>query len=163
MRVNHEELILRNPALGACAFWHFSRKYADSKAGAAPSLPYFLLAAGMLFHRSTVDKIRRMQFESGVLKAVSERPEIIAGLQGRVEQYHPAGLLALHVGAAAGILSREGGDGFPIFRAQGNDLPKDIRDGTAAVVDIFSAARRLGAWFAMDELPSLAHQLSVEF
>lgn len=163
VRIDHEELILRNPALGACAFWHLSRKYAEGSAGSSPTLPHFVLAAGLLFHRSTVEKLRRMQFDSGILRAVVERPEIIAGLQGRIEQCAPPALLALHVGAATGIFCREGGDGFPSFRALGHDLPKPVRDGDAIVMDTFGAARRLGAWFAMDDLLSLTRQLSVEF
>src|SRR6266404_6878809 len=86
MRVDHEEILLRNPALGACAFWHLSRAFSEYGFGRAPELPYFVLAAGMIFHRGTVDKIHRMQFDSGILKAVSERPDIVTGLQRRMQE-----------------------------------------------------------------------------
>jgi len=162
MRPDHEEQILRNPALGACAFWHLSRKYAEYNHGMAPSLPLFIIAAGMLFHNSTVEKVRRMQFDSGILKAVSERPDIIAGLQYRTEQYYPAALKSLQVGTAAGILIRDGGEGFPVFRAYGNDLPKPIREVAIGVQDIFNAAKRLGAWFAAENIKNVCSQLRIE-
>lgn len=163
MRADHEEVLLRNPALGACAFWHLSRMFSEYGSGRAPELPYFLIAAGMIFHLGTLEKVRRMQFDSGILKAVSDRPDIVAGLQGRIEEYSLLALKALQVGTAAGILQREGGQGFPSFRATGADLPKPIRDGEASVPDIFSCAKRLGAWFAAEKITLLQKQLNIEF
>jgi hypothetical protein len=116
----------------------------------------------MLFHQPTVEKTKRMQFESGILKAVSERPDIIAGLQSRMEDNARLSLTALQVGCSAKILGREGGVGFPNFRANGSDLPGDVRDSFAAVADIFNSARRLGAWFAQEKLVALQRILAVE-
>jgi hypothetical protein len=104
-----------------------------------------------------------MQFDSGILKAVYDRPDIVAGLQARVENYSLLALEALQVGSAAGILQREGGEGFPSFRASGTDLPKPIRYGEASVPDIFNCAKRLGAWFATEKINLLQKQLNVEF
>lgn len=163
MRVDHEEILLRNPALGACAFWHLSRAFADNGAGRPPELPYFILAAGMVFHRATVDKICRMQFDSGILKAISERPDIVAGLQRRMQEYSHASLLALQAGSSSGLLQREGGEGFPTFRAVGSDLPRAIRHGPSSVPDIMNSAKRLGAWFAIERLENLHKQLSIGF
>jgi hypothetical protein len=143
--------------------FNLSRKYSEYASGAAPSLPLFLIAAGMLYHQSTVEKLRRMQFDSGILKAVSERPDVIAGLQGRIEQYQLAAFKALQVGSAVRILQRDGGEGFPTFRASGTELPKPVRDGEASVHDIFNSAKRLGAWFAMDSIEILRRQLNIEF
>ncbi|MBF9196113.1 three component ABC system middle component [Microvirga terrestris] len=162
MRSDHEEVLLRNPALGACAFWHLSRMFSEYGFGRAPELPYFLIAAGMIFHGGTMEKVRRMQFDSGILKAVSDRPDIVAGLQRRMEDYSLLALEALQVGSAAGILQREGGEGFPSFRAIGTDLPKPIRYGEGSVPDIFNCAKRLGAWFAAEKINMLQKQLNIE-
>ncbi len=164
MKIDHEELIARNPALGACAFWHLARKHAETARGAAPPFPVFLVSSGMLFHRATIDKIHRMQFDSGFLKAIVERPDLIVGLQARMERNADAALCALQVGVASGLLQREGGEGFPTFRALGgSDLPAPLRDYDPPASLLIGAAKRLGAWFAMDPFTILHRHLNVEF
>jgi hypothetical protein len=161
MREDHEEVVLRNPAYGAAAFWHLARSFSDHAEGRAPMLAHFLLAEGMLFHHRTVQKIRGMNLDSGLLKAISEVPDIVAGLQGRVEDALAEALRALQVGTAAGILLREHGGGLPTFRAIGNDLPRQIRRADGRLDETFAAAKRLGAWYAMEGLPALLHRLGV--
>lgn len=163
MRPDHEELILRNPVLGACAYWQLARAFSTHSDGDAPLLPHFLIAAGLLFHRSTVDKIKAMQFDSGLLKAVSERPDIVAGLQFRVESYSSAALSSLQVGTATAILKRETASTLPAFRAVGPDMPKAVRNAEGHVNDIYKAARRVGAWFATDSLDAIQRRLIVTF
>lgn len=161
MREDHEEVVLRNPAYGAAAFWHLARSFSDQAEGRTPMLAHFLLAQGMLFHHRTVQKIRSMNLDSGLLKAISEVPDIVAGLQGRVEDAMAEALRALQVGTAAGILLREHCGGLPTFRAVGNDLPKQIRRADGRLDETFAAAKRLGTWYAMEGLPTLLHRLGV--
>jgi hypothetical protein len=161
VREDHEELILRNPALAACALWHLSRSYADACAGTSPSLPLLTVGTAMLFHAATVEKVSGMRFDSGLLKAVADEPELIAGIQVRVEAALPICLSALQVGTAAGILSREGGSGLPIFRAVGADLPAAIRNSGPPAAALGSTARRLGTWFAADDIATVLARLAV--
>ncbi len=164
MKIDHEELLARNPALMASAFWHVAHCHAAKAKGAAPILPVFVVSAAMLLHRATVNKIHAMQFDSGMLKAVVERPDLLAGLQGRIEARAEAALKALQVGVASGVLIREGGEGFPRFRAMdGSDLPLAIRDLDPPVSHVLSAAKRLGIWFAMDGFEAVQRQLNIEF
>lgn len=105
-----------------------------------------------------------MQFDSGLLKAVVERPDLLAGLQGRIESHADTTFAALQVGSAAGILKREGGDGFPRFRAVGGlDLPGAIKEFEAPVSTIIAAAKRLGVWFALEDFSTACRQLNIEF
>jgi hypothetical protein len=161
MRENHEEVILRNPAFGAGAFWHLARSFSDHSEGGTPMLAHFVLAQGMLFHARTVQKIRSMNLDSGLLKAISEVPDIVAGLQGRVEDSVEEALRALQVGTATGIFTREHAGGLPTFRAIGNDLPRQVRRADGRLDETFAAAKRLGAWFALESLPTLLHRLGV--
>jgi hypothetical protein len=163
VRPNHEELLLRNPALGACASWHLARSFAEVSLGTAPELPYFLIGTAMIFHRPTVEKIHAMRFESGLIKAVSEQPDVVAGLQSRLENNVKSALMALQVGCAAKMLEREGGEGLPTFRARGADLPFKVRHGEGSVPRIFNCAKRLGRWFASEKLEGLKQQLRIEF
>lgn len=164
MKIDHEELLARNPALIASAFWYIARWHAEKAHGAAPALPVFIIGAAMLFHRATVEKIHLMKFDSGMLKAVVERPDLLAGLQGRVEGHTDAALKALQVGVASGLLAREGGEGFPRFRAMGgSDLPLPIRELDPPVSRVLSAAKRLGTWFGADGFETIQRQLNIEF
>lgn len=163
MRTNHEELLLRNPALGACVSWHLARAFAEASAGQAPELPYFIVGAAMTFHQPTVEKIHGMRFESGLIKAVSEQPDIVAGLQARMENNARSALKSLQVACASKILEREGGAGLPAFRAQGADLPFKIRHAEGSVPRIFNCAKRLGRWFGVEKIDGLKRQLQIEF
>ena len=87
MKIDHEELLARNPALMASAFWHVAQRHAGKAHGAPPILPIFVVSAALLLHRATVDKVHGMNFDSGFLKAVVERPDLLAGLQRRVEAH----------------------------------------------------------------------------
>jgi len=164
VKIDYEELLARNPALMASAFWHVAHRHAGKAKGAPPILPMFIVSAAMLLHRATVNKIHAMQFDSGMLKAVVERPDLLAGLQGRMEAHADTALKALQVGVASGLLIREGGEGFPRFRAMnGSDLPLAIRDLNPPVSYVFSAAKRLGSWFALDGFEAVQRQLNIEF
>lgn len=159
MRSDYEQIVLRNPAFGACALWHVARRFADKRSGQSPSptLPHLALSTAMLFHEATVAKISRMKFESGLLKAVVEEPELIAGLQKRLEASFPVCLAALQLGVAAKLLTREPGRGVPAFRANGAELPPPIRHGNPTN----SAAKRLGTWLAMEELATVQARLGI--
>ncbi|MDB5579927.1 MAG: hypothetical protein JWR80_5103 [Bradyrhizobium sp.] len=162
MRDDHEELLARNPALLGRCFWYLARKFGETAEGRAPCLPVFLVSAGLLFHRDTVDKIHRMNFDSRFLKMVAERPDLLGGLQLRVEGAYGTSLSALQLGVAAGLFQRDGGRGFPAFRALGGaDLPVALRD--VSLGEMIGAAKRLGAWFALERFEVIQRQLVIEF
>jgi len=117
----------------------------------------------MLFHGPTIEKIHAMRFDSGLVKAVSEQPDVIAGLQSRLENNAKTALKALQVGCAARIIEKEGGYGFPAFRAQGPDLPPKIRHAEGNVPRMINSAKRLGQWFAQEQFHNLKQQLRIEF
>ncbi|MBF7013720.1 DUF6521 family protein [Novosphingobium resinovorum] len=161
MRSNHEELILRNPAFGACALWQVARSFTDKRSGQSPSpsLLHFAISTAMLFHEATVTKIYRMNLESGLLKAVVEEPELVAGLQRRLEKSFPTCLLALQLAVSAEIMTRSSGSGLPAFSAVGSTLPAGIRHSTPTN----AAAKRLGNWLAMEDLEIVRARLGIRF
>lgn len=163
MRANHEELILRNPILGACLFWQFARTFAEYGDDDAPALPLFFIVSAMLFHQPTVEKTYRMNFDSGILKAISDRPDIIAGLQSRMEDYSKAALLTLQVAVSAKLLSRVATGGLPSFEAVGSELPRELRKPESPVSEMLAASKRLGAWFASEPMQTVQRHLMIEF
>lgn len=162
MRVDHEEVLARNPILLARCFWHLAQHYGATADGRAPPLPLFVIAAAMLFHAESVEKIRRMQFDSGLLKVVTERPDLLAGLQRRLEASFEPSVIALQVAVSADLLKREGGEGFPTFRAEGSNLPIPLRDQPHQGA-MTAAAKRLGTWFAGEPVAVIQRQLALEF
>ncbi|WP_245337159.1 three component ABC system middle component [Sphingomonas sp. PvP018] len=160
MRPDHEETVLRNPALVARALWHVANSYTRVKADQPPLLHHLALAGGMLLNRSTADRIGRMKFDSGMLKAIADRPEMVAGLQARVEEHLPYVLRAVQLGASTRLLVMEPG---LRCRALGADLPREIRAMNGEARLVLAAGKRLGAWFAVDDLPVVAGRLGVAF
>jgi Family of unknown function (DUF6521) len=151
MQYDHEERILRNPALTARVFWHLARSYGEHGERRPPELPQFLFGAAMVFNEATVERTHRMRFDTGLEKAVSECPDMLFGLQARLADTALPALKGLQVGSAAGILMRVEGSRFPGFAAAGTQLPASLRDGAAPVSRLFACARRLGAWFAIED------------
>lgn len=163
MREDHEELILRNPAYLAGLLWNLARSFADNGMGRSPNLTHMVIGTSMLFHAKSVEKIHAMRFDSGLLKALSDLPELVAGAQIRVEAALPTCLQALQLGVATGIISRQNGYGLPTFLALGANLPKPLRDADVATGPGFSAARRLGTWFAQEDLAIVRGRMGVSF
>ncbi len=160
MRPDHEETVLRNPALIARALWHVANTYARAQADQPPLLHHLALAGGMLLNKSTADKIGRMKFDSGLLKAIADRPDMVAGLQARVRETLPYVLRGVQLGASTRLLVVEPG---LRCRALGADLPKEIRAMNGEARLVLAAGKRLGAWFAADDLPVVCGRLGVTF
>lgn len=162
MRDDHEELIAHNPMLLSRCFWHLAQKFSEKSGGSAPNLPVFLISTAILFHEESIEKIHRMQFDSGILKAILERPDLLGGLQARLEASLKPSLTALQLAVASKILVREGGHGFPTFRAAGTNLPVALRDAHFDI-QMIGAAKRLGAWFAIESIAVVQRRFAVEF
>lgn len=151
MQHDHEERILRNPALTARVFWHLARSFGEHSEGRPVELPQFLVGAAMVSHEATVERTHRMRFDTGLEKAVSECPDMLFGLQARLNDNALPALKGLQVGSSAGILMRVDGRSFPSFAACGTQLPPSLKDSAEPVSRLFACARRLGAWFAIDD------------
>jgi hypothetical protein len=74
-----------------------------------------------------------------------------------------AALAALQLGCATKILEKEQGERFSAFRANGTDLPIDVRHGDGAVPRVFGCAKRLGKWFGEERIHGLKQLLRIEF
>ena len=163
MEHDHEDRILRNPALTARLFWHLARTYGERGEGRPPELPQFLFGAAMIFHEATVEQTYRMRFDTGLERAVGLCPDMLVGLQTRLDENALPALKGLQVASAARILTRVEGSRFLAFAAAGTQLPPNLRDAAEPVSKLFACARRLGAWFATeDPLRLMARWIHIE-
>ena len=108
--------------------------------------PLAFLVLPLLFHRRTVEDIKRRKGCGTLYKAIKEDREIPIGLQSRMESMFNRTLSAcfLAVSADMMIIDTKTGELIPLIR----NLPKDALPTTSATMDIFHAANRLGKAFA---------------
>jgi Family of unknown function (DUF6521) len=167
MRLDFEQRILRNPALGALLLWELSRSFQEYEPNnAGPSLPVIVVSAGMLLHRPTVLTIKGMQLVKGIglARAIASEPEIVAGLQQRVEAAFAFSMDSLGLATASGLvvaIERQGR--FPTYQATRQKLSPRLEAASRPIVPQLSASRRLGAWFAADQFAVSCAHLQLRF
>lgn len=164
MSQNIEHEVVQNVSLGATALWTFARAYMDKTDGRdGPELPACMLVLPLVYHRRTADVIHRMRSESGLLRALQEEPQLVAGLQRRVEALATRSLQALNVAVASSLLEWDRAMPWPRVTPKQRTLPSDLQSGLGDVPVILSAAKRLGWWFAKEDIVSIYLRLGVVF
>ncbi|WP_157914116.1 three component ABC system middle component [Methylorubrum populi] len=162
MRDDFERRILLNESLGAILAWQFAAEHVQrSVEGDAPSLPAFLIAVPLTLHGPTVRKIKTMRFDSGLIRAVSDEPELTLSAQAWIEALAPISLRSLQVASSAGLLAREEVAGFPTYRPVRDRLPAEVSADGSEVRDMLAAARRLGAWMAQEGVAATCWHLRI--
>jgi len=162
MRLQFELEIAQNPVLGATALWQFSRAFFDTVGHTeGPDLPSTMLVLPMVFHRRTAAAIRRMRRSSGLWKALCEHPEIPAGLQLRVESSASLSLESLSFAVAGSLLELDRTDPWPRYTPILRNLPGEMSAAPEDVRQIIAASKRLGWWFANQDITTLCSRLHV--
>lgn len=164
MKLDFEFEVIRNPLLGAAAFWEFSNSYfQEARQLSGATLPMVMLVLPIVYHKRTVDSIRRKHKKSGLLKALSENPEITIGLQERLEAMGDLSLRTLNVACSANLIRRQSTSGWPIYIPELKRLPAPVVPVIDEAKAILSSSRRLGAWFAQEDFVVTISRLRVEF
>jgi hypothetical protein len=164
MELSLERTIVHNPALGALSLWSFSREYIDfGKNDLGPSLPMTMLVLPLVLHRQSMLNIRRMRKASGLLKAVSEHPELAVNLQERIEWFSDLTFSSLLLACSTPLLSVERGVDWPHFFPKRKGLPEELQPVADDIKGTLSAARRLGAWLSQIEFGIACSLLHVQF
>ncbi len=165
MKTDFETEVVQNTALGAAALWQFCTSFSRKSArGQSPSLPYTMLVLPLVFHQRSVVVLAGKQFGSGLLKALYDAPDLVVGLQLRLESLHLRTLRSLNLACAAGLLVSETVSGeFPVFRPLRKTLPTRLKPSHEQARLMLRAGRRLGTWFSAHDLAFLCSQLHVRF
>lgn len=159
-----EHDVVQNVSLGATALCTFACAYmekADGREG--PELPACMLVLPIVYHRRTANAIHRMRSDSGLLRALQEEPELVAGLQRRLEALATRSLRALNVAVASSLLEWDHATPWPRVTPKQKTLPMELQAGLGDVPVILSAAKRLGWWFAKEDVVSIYLRLGVMF
>ncbi|WP_437323563.1 three component ABC system middle component [Sorangium sp. So ce381] len=164
MSTTLEHDLVQNAALGATALWSFARGYMDRAEGReGPELPTCIIVLPMVYHRRTATTIHRMRADSGLLKALHDNPELIAGLQRRLEALATRSLQALNVAVSSSLLEWDHATPWPRVTPKRKTLPPELQSGQDDVATILGAAKRLGWWFAAEDVVSICLRLGVRF
>lgn len=156
-----EERLVQNPLLGASLLWEFTRKYeTHGNVAQGASLLVLIPVLPLLLHRASAEKLRGMQFDSGLAKLLIEFPTIRFDLQRRIAAFSALSLSSLNLACAAGLLRRMPLVAAPVFMTMATKLPPQvIAKGTPAVMKL--AARRLGAFFRDETLFQIEAKLGI--
>lgn len=160
-----EPRVMHNPALGAILQWRCAARYFDETSGVrGPDLPFLLLLLPLVLHRKTTLVVRRMQFGSGLLKAVADEPMLRVGLQRRLETFAKLSLTSLNLACASKLLILQSTRPWPRLLPESKPhLASHLIADTEDVGDMMKAAERFGSWFAQSDLVTTATLLGVRF
>jgi ABC-three component (ABC-3C) system Middle Component 3 len=164
MDLGFETAIVHNPAIGAVGLWGFSRAYFDSRDQTdGPSLPMLMLVLPIAFHMRSAVALERMKSTSGLAKAMLDEPEMPVGLQARLEGLADSSLSSLSVATASKLLGIDPDTPWPRFVPLRKTVPGGLKPQSLESRRILAAAKRLGWWFAQDDLDSVCAVLRVRF
>jgi hypothetical protein len=171
-----EEALILNPLLGARAMWQCAKEYQNchgEKLGAP--IPLLFLVLPLVLHEDTEDLIKRMKSTSGLAYALHhpskvegsrkiQGANILLGLRDRCADYTALNWDSLNMAVSSSLLIKHSAtnEGFICFEAKGASLPTKIRPVTGSQMsNIVGAAKRLGAWFAKQDVATSLSLLKI--
>lgn len=164
MKLDFEQTVIMNPALGAATLFVFCSAYfGRAKHTLGPTLPEVMLVLPITFHARTAASIWRKQADSGLARAVLDFPELSAGLQVRMEAFALLSTNSLAVATSTGLLEVDPDSPWPRYHPARRTLPSALVGSVDDTKRIHGAARRLGWWLAEETLNSTASLLRVRF
>ena len=123
--------------------------------------PLSFLVLPLLFHRRTVDVIKKRKGSGVLYKVIKEDKEILVGLQSRMESLFDRTLSAYSLAISANVLTidLETVELIPLIPI----IPKSALPITGSARDIFIAASRLGKAFAEHSVEEIIKITEVVF
>jgi hypothetical protein len=165
VKTSFELEVIQNTAIGAAALWQFSEYFQrSSTTGAAPDLARLMLVLPLAFHRRSAECIATKQFKSGLLKILYDAPELVVGLQARMQAMYRRTLRSLSLASSVGLIERTTPEGsLPHYAALRRELPHGLKPTHGDVKMVLSCSRRLGTWLSGHDLAFVCVQLHIRF
>jgi bifunctional pyridoxal-dependent enzyme with beta-cystathionase and maltose regulon repressor activities len=104
-----------------------------------------------------------MNINSGLLKALSDNPELPVGLQWRLEQLAPRSLQAIHLAYGAKLIKVDQVMADLAFLPSRHSIPQQLQTKSRDVIQMQGAAKRLGVWLRQLDLPTISNLLRLVF
>jgi len=161
--MDFEVEVVQSTTLGALSLWQTAETH-RAECARPIELPKLLLVLPIVFHRRSASSVARLQFASGLLKAIDDEPLIVVGLQERVKSNAERTYRSLALAIGAGLLARSTElDTWPLYESRRRGVPTKIKPQTEREQCVLAASKRLGYWFAGADTVHLALQLGVRF
>jgi hypothetical protein len=160
MKMLNEYDAVQNPALGALLLWTFVAEYYKSKGeNEGPILPHIMLVLPILFNQDFVENIYNRRLNGGLYNALNDEMTLFVGVQNRMQAMSNLTFRSINVCCSAKIvfLDKERYEFIPV-RSKIPDYKHN-----ESIHKMLAAAKRLGFWFATNELNQLCALLKVRF
>jgi hypothetical protein len=161
-----ERRVAQNTAIETWALWSCAVRF-DQAVGPERGLelPFCFLVLPMVLHASTAKAISGLQMTEGSFyRALTQNRTIMLGLQSRVRSLADDTLHALNLAFPARLLRLDKAEQISVFPGR-KTLPPPLTAAQMSedVTQIIGASRRLGYWFATNELSVVCSLLKVRF
>ncbi|WP_341282082.1 three component ABC system middle component [Paenibacillus sp. FSL H8-0537] len=156
----HEFDAVQNQALGALLLWTFVAEYFKVKGeNEGPTLPHMMLVLPILFNQDFVENIYKRNFKGGLYNALNEDMSLFAGVQNRMQAMSDLTLRSINFCCSARIvlIDKESYEFIPVRSKIQNFKHNE------SIHKMLAAAKRLGHWFAINELNQICALLKVRF
>ncbi|OMF08728.1 hypothetical protein BK131_25635 [Paenibacillus amylolyticus] len=158
MKVLNEYEVVQNPALGALLLYTFVSEYFMTK-DEGPTLPHLMLVLPILLNKDFVEKIYKRNKKGGLYNALNDDMTLFIGVQNRMQSMSDLTFRSINLCLSANVvvLVKDKYKFLPLR----NKVPyyKHNED----IHKMLAAAKRLGYWFATNELNQLCALLKVRF
>ena len=153
--------IMHNNVLGAHSLWefvkHFSKFHNKSE---SPDLLLLMPVLPIVLSETSCDLICRRNFNEGsLINALIEDKGIFIGLQKRMEDMSDITLNSLRVAFVSNLLTINNDD----FKVSSLSSVNPTLSLSQDYLNIISASKRLGAWFAKYEVNQITNYLNITF
>lgn len=162
MDILFETNLVQNSGLASCAVFEAIAAFGKAKnAESGLPFPFVFLVLPIVFHKRTVDDIKNRSGSGTLFKAIKDDPELVVGLQKRMESLYGKTLEALTLALAAKTveLDPETGELFPRRKS----LPQKALPNLEHGIDILKASKRMGKAFAEHSPEEILKLLKVVF
>ncbi len=162
MDILFETNLVQNSGLASCAVFEAIAAFCRAKNGESGlPFPFVFLVLPFVFHKRTADDIKTRSGNGTLFKAIKDDPELIVGLQARMESLYGKTLEALTLALAAKTveLDPETGELFSCRKS----LPPKALPNLSPGSDILKASKRIGKALAEHSPEEILKLLKVVF
>lgn len=153
--------IMHNNVLGAHSLWEFVKYFSKSHSKKeSPDLLLIMPVLPIILSKTSCDLICRRNFNEGsLINALIEDKGIFIGLQKRMEDMSDITFNSLRIAFASNLLTIN----QDTFKVSSLSSVNPTLSLSQDYLNMISASKRLGAWFAKYDINQITNYLNITF